>query len=379
MKHFFTSFCKVLIQLLCLWELLPWKMYLKVVICWNLVRHPLLIMSLPVELIGEEIYDEFDQEGAYGDRVPYESPSDTRDCDDGGPGDSYHLSSITHRVQSDTISWYDQAKSPASVLPTSLNGLEIFRTRSAPPVPREMGTGKYVEDDKITDRDKMDDEKDGMSQGRDPTAIQMPKPIKGTGRYPPSVILEQHSTISSYDLADQHVISVEAKNLTLPPSTQKNGPSSLVTSPVPARLTPSTPLPRPQAVLSTQSMSTLPTLEAILLERKRRASNANASNPSSPAPSGPHINPTSNPPRPAPSAGSFGLIHSAPGTPIAPLRMALSSGKGTRFKSSPLGGGDRSGVVVAEQVKAAKKNEDAQGPDQEQEDKQVEKTGLGKD
>jgi metal transporter CNNM len=96
-------------------------------------------------------------------------------------------------------------------------------------------------------------------------------------------------------------------------------------------------------------------------ERKRRASNANASNSSTPAPSGPHINPTYIPPRPAPSV----------------LRVHSSSGKGTRFKSSPLGGGERAGVVIAEQVKAAKKGEDVQSPDQEQkEDKQM---GFGKD
>ena len=377
MKPFFASFCKVLIQLLCLWELLPWKMYLKVVIRWNFVPYPMLIICLPVELIGEEIYDEFDQEGAYGDRVPYESLSDTRDCDDGNPEDPYHLSSITkQRAQSDTISWNGQAKSSATVLPTSLKGLEFFRTRSAPPVPREIGTDKYVGDDKVTGRewDKTDEEKDGTSRGRDPTAIQMPKPIKGTGRYPPSIILEQHSTISSYDSAYPTVISVEAKGLTVPPSTHQNHPSSVMTTPAPApaRLTPSTPLPRPQTGLPTQMMSTLPTLEAILLERKRRASNTNVSNSSSPVPSGPHINPTFIPPRPAPSVG---LIHSVPGNPVAPLtggsvtpltsRVVHSSGKGTRFKSSPLGGGDKAGVIVAEQVKAAKKSEDVQSPDQE--------------
>ena len=345
---------------------------------WNLVPYPILIMSLLVELIGEEIYDEFDQEGAYGDRVPYESPSDTRECDDGDLKEPYHLSSITN--QSDRISRNDQAKSLATVLPTSLKGFEFFRTRSAPPVPREIGTDKYVGDDKVAGREWDNDEKDGMSRGRHPTAIQMPKPIKGTGRYPPSIILEQHSTVSSYDSAVPTAISVEAKSLTTSPSADQNRPSSMVTAPTPARLAPSAPLPRPQAALPTQTMSALPTLEAILLERKRRASNTSASNSSSPVPIGPHINPTSISPRPAPSAGSFGSINSVPGNPVTPLRAVHSSGKGIRFKSSPLGGGgDRAGVVVAEQVKAAKKSEDTQSPDQEQEDRQVEKAGFGKD
>ena len=82
-------------------------MYLKVVIRRNLVACPMLIMCLPVELIGEEIYDEFDQEGAYGDRVPYELTG-TRDGNDSDPEDPYHLSLITNRrVQSDTISCND--------------------------------------------------------------------------------------------------------------------------------------------------------------------------------------------------------------------------------------------------------------------------------
>jgi metal transporter CNNM len=348
-------------------------MYLKVVIRWNLVTYPMLIMGLPVELIGEEIYDEFDQEGAYGDRVPYESTTDTRDGDVGDPEDPYHLLSITNqRVLSDSISWNDQTKSPVTELPTSLKGLEFFRTRSAPPVPREMGTEKYVRDDKVTGRgrDKMDDEQDSTARGRDPTAIQMPKPIKGTGRYPPSVILEQHSTISSYDSTGPTIISVEAKGLTVPPSTHQDPPSLVVTAPAPTRLAPPAPSSRPQTALSTQTMSTLPTLEAILLERKRRASYA--TNSSSPVPSGPHINPPLISTRPA----SLGLIHSVPGNPVAPLRVH-SSGKGARFKSSPLGGGDRAGVVVTEQLKAARKSEDV---DQEQkEDKQVEKASLGKD
>ena len=352
-------------------------MYLKVVIRWNLVPYSMPIICLPIELIGEEIYDEFDQEGAYGDRVPYESHSDTRECDDGDLEDPYHLSPITnHRAQSDTISWNDEAKPPATVLPTSLKGFEFFRTRSAPPVPREIGIDKYVGDDKVTGRD----EKDGTFRGGVPTAIQMPKPIKGTGRYPPSIILEQHSTISSYDSAVPTAISVEAKGLTMSPSANQNLPSSVVTAPAPARLAPSAPPSRPQTVLPTQTMSALPPLEAILLERKRRASNTNASSSSSPVPIGPHINPTSISSRPTPSAGSFGSIHSVPGNTVAPSRAVHSSGKGTRFKSSPLGGGDRAGVVVAEQVKAAKKSEDVQSPHEEQrEDRKVEKAGFGKD
>jgi metal transporter CNNM len=42
-----------------------------------------------------------------------------------------------------------------------------------------------------------------------------------------------------------------------------------------------------------------------------------------------------------------------PALPGLPKTVHGASAKGTRFKSSPLGGGERAGVVVAEQIKAA--------------------------
>lgn len=334
------------------------------------------------ELIGEEIYDEFDPEGAYGDRSPYESPT----CEHSGNSEVPYLpSSISHhqRAQSDIS---DQAKSssPANVFPTSLKSLGFFRTRSAPPVPRDTETyDKCVGDDKV-EWELMDDEKDGklfysetdpghVSLGKKgATAIHIPKPIKGTGRYPPSVILEQHSTISSYDSA---VPAEVAKDLTVPPRAYQNPAPAVVNTlaPAPVRLAPSALLRSAQSVPSTPTIGT-PTLEAILLERKRRlTSSTNGSNANSS-----YNSPTVIPPGPALGAGSFGSSHSVPGTPVIPspvsgggggggVPLTLraihgSSGKGTMFKSSPLGGGDKANSVgVSERVvRGVKKSEDLQ-------------------
>lgn len=332
------------------------------------------------ELIGEEIYDEFDPEGAYGDRYPYESPLDNaQDRDGGNPEAPHRPSSISsQRPRSATGSsnqWHGQAK-PSTTLgshkPTSLKGLGFFRTRSAPPVHRETET-----DDKLAERDwgMMNDEKDSahfISEtdpghtflGSGTTVIQMPKPIKGTGRYPPSVILEQHSTISSsestFAMREAAPIDAEGKGWTLPSFTHQNLPSFMVTVPAPARLLPSASHISPQlsaiqTAPPTPTMSTAPapSLEAILLERKRRlmATSSNASNSNTPVQLGPH-NTT---PSPALIHKDFGGAGSPPvlsTTCSAPRGVHSSSGKGSMFKSSPLGSGDRVGVVVAERVKA---------------------------
>jgi len=77
-------------------------------------------------------------------------------------------------------------------------------------------------------------------------------------------------------------------------------------------------------------------LEVILLDRKRRLTVA-SSTPNSTA---------SLPLAPPPLSGAIGATADA-----HQRTSGLAIAKGTRFKSSPLGGGDRSGVVVAEKVK----------------------------
>jgi len=93
----------------------------------------------------------------------------------------------------------------------------------------------------------------------------------------------------------------------------------------------------PGSVAASRSVSPAPSLEAILLDRKRRLAAAGSQNPL-PAPAFP-----TSPPCPTPE------IRSPISMPMP--RVATPNVKGTRFKSSPLGGFDSHGVVVAEKVK----------------------------
>jgi metal transporter CNNM len=87
----------------------------------------------------------------------------------------------------------------------------------------------------------------------------------------------------------------------------------------------------PGSVAASRSVSPAPSLEAILLDRKRRLAAAGGHSPPPTVPIAPQgLTPEIRPPNP---------------------RVTTSSVKGTRFKSSPLGGFDRHGVVVAEKVK----------------------------
>jgi metal transporter CNNM len=80
-----------------------------------------------------------------------------------------------------------------------------------------------------------------------------------------------------------------------------------------------------------RSVSPAPSLEAILLDRKRRIVASGSQSSTVPV-----------------SSQSFGQNFEMW---VPSPRIASPSIKGARFKSSPLGGGERSGVVVAEKVK----------------------------
>jgi len=123
----------------------------------------------------------------------------------------------------------------------------------------------------------------------------------------------------------------------------------------------------PGSVAASRSVSPAPSLEAILLDRKRRL--AAAGGQSSP----PSAIVTASLPGPA--------VEIRPALP----RVTTSGVKGTRFKSSPLGGFDRHGVVVAEKVKENIRSqnvseEDVRIPDDKDKvgpDKKAEEGGEG--
>lgn len=289
-----------------------------------------------LELIGEEIYDEFDDEGA---RVgQYEAPPIQVRGEDGNP--PRRESSAPPSLKPEPVN-ASQSQGKA----TGLKGLGFFRTKSAPPIPLDL-------------KNPVSDDKPEVQTEEDITAltaipvIQMPRPVKGI-RSPPSIILEHQSNLSK----DGVVTALVNPGTTIPSSLVRDtarpparsnsegflAPPSTAASALPTRL--ATNVPSSQS----RSGSPAPPLEAVLFERKRRL-HAGGTGPS---PSG------TSPSTPTPQGViNTGLLSSAVASlsqsaPSAPASGGVGGSKGTKFKSSPLGGVERSGVVVAEQVGAA--------------------------
>lgn len=268
------------------------------------------------ELIGEEIYDEFDPQGARGD--PYEVPP----------------------VQAAPVSAPADPSNPLPVKPTSskplaIKGLGFLRSRSAPPSPRDSTEQPKVRLSETVDDSALDDY--DHSSAHPLAHIEM---THKRGRQP-SVIMEQHSSSSSIDS------NPPSYNLppVLPALRSEDGSvkPNLVSKPIPHITIQSPPIvaPIPTALQhispGPRSASPAPSLEAILLDRKRRLAGA-ATPPVTVGSSASNIVPAHKP---------EGIV-----TPV-PIAMnrSITSTKGARFKSSPLGGVDRTGVVVAELVK----------------------------
>ncbi|KDR71746.1 hypothetical protein GALMADRAFT_253492 [Galerina marginata CBS 339.88] len=372
------------------------------------------------ELIGEEIYDEFDTQGAHGD--PYEVPP-------------VHVQDFEKDSSSPNVPGTTPTRSSsltragAAQINTALNRLGFFRTRSAPPVQRgkrnslddlaQALAGPATKTVRISETPPnpnnflRPDWSPNASNSSASTPIQMPKPIRSPGRHPPSIILEQHSSVSSNESGIGPSLSALPEPITIlapapitasplpvdmrgwpgqtsgssaaaSSSSPPSGLTTISTSPIPLGVAPAPAvLPHKLEKEKSPSRSASPApLEAILLDRKRRLAAAhvqtsgslagpgspalagvaaglgggsvNASVAPSPAPSS-HVNSprSSSPPASPPTA-----VGSGAGIGGAAASGGIRSGhatvaKGTRFKSSPLGGGERAGVVVAEQVKAA--------------------------
>ncbi|PPR03590.1 hypothetical protein CVT26_006131 [Gymnopilus dilepis] len=363
------------------------------------------------ELIGEEIYDEFDTQGAHGD--PYEVPPAAPEVDTNATGGEI----ISKPAP--VVTKASSALAGQIGVPNALKGLGFFRTRSAPPVPRDKsrertyGAGNEPQANTNqaqsptgaaspssapvgnTTSNTNTNKNVRIDDGNTVTPIQMPKPIRGTGRSPPSVILEQHSSVSSSEsaagfsfssmpttsggqvpTASSILASGGAAPSSPTPNTHSGAPSpsspqqqsqSVPSSPSMPVTTGAQVLPAPAVLMHkvdkppSRSGSPAPPLEAILLDRKRRMAAAggaigNVTAAPSPAPSTVLVNPSSMA-MTSITGGSSGAggtgAAAVPATGSTSPRSGNASIKGARFKSSPLGGGERSGVVVAEQVGAA--------------------------
>ncbi|KAJ7729102.1 hypothetical protein DFH07DRAFT_895791 [Mycena maculata] len=267
------------------------------------------------ELIGEEIYDEFDPQGAHGD--PYVPP-------EASPRPV--VTEVVHAGPSTT------PKPPTPALkPLSLKGLNFLRSRSAPPTPREpamntpataAGAGHATESPAVL----------GFSLAVDATNAGPAAQSNADARpvqVIPTVVIERNTPSPTPSLTP-----------TVPD--EPSAPAPEVKKPVAVGANPlglAASLPHVGGTAS-RSVSPAPSLEAILLDRKRRLGAAAT------APSGTLGAP----------ATSTTSVNVAPGASAVSVGGGGARGmpatvKGARFKSSPLGGRERTGVVVAEQVK----------------------------
>ncbi|KAG5641358.1 hypothetical protein DXG03_005441, partial [Asterophora parasitica] len=225
------------------------------------------------ELIGEEIYDEFDPQGARGD--PYQVPPISAKVE---PIVAVHVEEII------------QVKpAPASTIymPTalkSLGGLGFFRSRSAPPIPRDDGHPSAV------------------TPANEETRLPTPD--------------QPHVTPQS---EEPHALGQR------PPTETRPGPRFLFPTNDIAGSPPISKSPHPTATAVVAGLPASP-LEAVLLDRRRRL-NGSAGGVASTTSSSSGV---------APAPGSINT--SSPVDHVTSIRNSVVN-KGTRFKSSPLGDG----------------------------------------
>lgn len=278
----------------------------------------IIMTGIIVELIGEEIYDEFDPQGAHGD--PYEVPS------------QIHLEAsdtVPHAQLQGGTPPASGAKfaNPALLRPMTLKGLGFLRSRSAPPIPRDEESETSPAPRTSSDASNQDIPSAMNARTVDipraRSAIAMPRPI----RSPPPVIMGQYGNPS--EPTSGPVRGAEKTPKPLP--VLADGGDGSGSAPH------FTPIPIPMS----RSASPAPSLEAILLGRKGKL--IGTSNPGYPSATPVPVNSTTS------SVGSSVSLVSPQVGITSAIRPA--SVKGTRFKSSPLGGGERAGIVVAEKVK----------------------------
>ncbi|KAF7307580.1 CNNM transmembrane domain-containing protein [Mycena indigotica] len=287
------------------------------------------------ELIGEEIYDEFDPQGAHGD--PYVPPVRIEVVPPVVVSPSVDVSSGPGAV----IKATSNLKAPAPVLkPLSLKGLNFLRSRSAPPTPREPPAGANVltgaakESPAALPSPEADAETSRLSETPSTaTAISVSAGPGVAGQILPEVIPERDTPSPTLSLTP-----------TVPDEPVQ--PEIRVQRPSPVQAYPTS---IPPSVVASRSASPAPSLEAILLDRKAQRRLGGAAT----APTG-SISAAIG----AGNTANVGNVASTGQGSMAGARNTASTGpKGTMFKSSPLGGGERSGVVVAEQVKSLKGGE----------------------
>ncbi|RPD58215.1 DUF21-domain-containing protein [Lentinus tigrinus ALCF2SS1-7] len=297
------------------------------------------------ELIGEEIYDEFDPQGhpdlrSYAQAEVKVVPSLKRT---GSAPDLVSDSSATTAVDSNA---HKAPAAPSAIRPVALPALRALslrvpgfqRSRSAPPTPRDPPGGPEKEA-----------ANDGTSHPATvPEGVVVPDEIQVTGTVPPP-----SAHVGSDEKPAQVIVTDESVG---------RPPAPLVV-PIPAHaplhVRPVHPTPTPDVVIPHESV-----IAATSIGRARSSQGHGAPSGGVPViPVPPALNlgfgPPSRSASPAPSLEQAILVERK-------RRAASASGnqtalKGGWFKSSPLNGGERHGVIVAERVKRDMQSDAATG------------------
>ncbi|KAJ3776825.1 hypothetical protein FB446DRAFT_240557 [Lentinula raphanica] len=245
------------------------------------------------ELIGEEIYDEFDPEGAHGD--PYVPPAQV-----GVAAEAIE----TRRGSTGAAT----RPSPIALKPLSIKGLNFLRSRSAPPSPRDLVS--HVEPP--PSGTAVDQDLPPSSLPRTPSYsnvdhLRLPASVETEAeriQLPPAIIVNQHDPKNASDGTEQ---VIKSRPLIMTPVAKVANANQII-SPM------------------SRSASPAPSLEAYLLDRKRRIG--------------------------ASGSGSPALLPAVSSSSAQPVGRSISvrttPSKGARFKSTPLG--DHTGNVKEDDV-----------------------------
>lgn len=295
---------------------------------------PVIISDInPLELIGEEIYDEFDFEAANGTISSF-VPSEHANTN--GTETSPRVAPQINDVSATT----------SSVLrPLNTRGLSFLRSTSAPPSPRNRSRAPSV-----------------FSVPGQAPQPNTPVPPSTTTPIAPAAIpgSPEMTMITSPDEPKaKGEMSNESSIVSASESPSPSMPWSI--TPMKKRPVSSSGVNSPLVTsMSPRSASPAPSLEAVLLDRKRRLAAAGKDATGSMT---------------APSLPGTNENHDA----RAPALRAPATSKGTsRFKSSPLGGGEQTGIVIAEKVQQDTEDQaediripdemDKAGPDKKEDD-----------
>ena len=254
----------------------------------------LRILTICVELIGEEIYDEFDQEGAGGTAISYAPVEHPPFSNHQGNSLPNLPSTVTQPTEA-----LKQTSTNSVLRPRAIKGFGFLRSRSEPPTPREKKqvvtaqpipeattpspTGDKQDVPKIVlqtpEAVTVTDDPQDTPQPAKPRPFEGALPAQGLGK----------KSFSNASIASSPPISVSA------PCTRPSSPA--------------------------------PSLEAILLDRKRRLT----------------------------AAKELGITPPKPSDVVSPTvnHVPTFTTKVGMFKSSPLTGGERSRIFVPEQEEGA--------------------------